>query len=54
MILNYGGAVLQVGFRHKLGIGNYDAPTPAQIEKMKKMTEQAILDGAIGIAFSPE
>ena len=54
MILNYGGAVLQVGFRHKLGIGNYDAPTPAQIDKMKKMTEQAILDGAIGIAFSPE
>ncbi|NLY89055.1 MAG: amidohydrolase family protein [Firmicutes bacterium] len=54
MILNYGGAVLQVGFRHKLGIGNYRAPTPRQIEEMKKMTEQAILDGAIGIAFSPE
>lgn len=54
MILNYGGAVLQVGFRHKLGIGNYRAPTLAQIEEMKKMTEQAILDGAIGISFSPE
>lgn len=54
MILNYGGAVLQVGFRHKLGISNYSAPTPGQIEEMKKMTEQAILDGAIGISFSPE
>ncbi len=54
MILNYGGAVLHGMIRNAVKAGLYCAPNQEQIEEMKKRTEKAILEGAIGLSFSPE
>src|SRR5690606_21195343 len=52
--VHFGASFFVMQARNSLGIGRYDAATPAQIEKLKEMAERALNDGALGISFSLE
>lgn len=52
--IHYGGAFLYEAARRSLGIGRYQAATPAQIEPLTALAERALRDGAPGLSFSPE
>ena len=52
--VHYGGAFLENAARERLGIGRYRPATPDELARLVAMAEQAMRDGALGVAMSPE
>ena len=52
--VNYGGAFSDPNARVRLKISPYRAATPDQLHALAALAEQAMRDGALGVAMSPE
>jgi len=54
IMVNYGGAVFMVQIRYEAGLGHYYEPSANQVDYIARRTEEEILAGGLGLAFSPE
>ena len=52
--VNYGGAFSEPNARMRLGISRYRAATPEEMRRLLDLADQAMRDGALGVAMSPE
>jgi len=52
--VNYGGAFSDPNARERLKINRYRAASPEQLRALVALAEQALRDGALGVAMSPE